>query len=683
MKGLRRFRQRRSRLCLILTALLLLMLLCGAELLFANRLRLSVPANAETVLPLDTATVRGRAEWTDGGIRLQEGACVIFYDVGTEVADVAVTVSDDRLHGLEMTVSATDDGSKGSYGAKVDGRVYTDETAFFRLRSAGEVGSLMLKCGNGGSVLLTEVALNRRPPVAFSALRVLLVYALIASLWGIWRFRLWKVVYTSQNQRHRLAMVGSLFLCLVVLCPLCGGSGLKKVPYTESSPNAYEQLFEALLEGRVDLDVRMDPSVLDSLENPYDYTERSEAVEAEGLDRFGPFWDRAYYEGKFYCYFGIAPVLVIFFPMYFLTGMAPNLTLVVLLLLLFGTAALYGALTEMLRYFRIRVPLLLLCLGFPALFFGALFPMIASCADMYYTAVASGLTFLSATLYFGFAALNRCGKIKRRVFFALSGVCLALTVASRPTVVLYAALLIPPFIGVLAERERRISERLTDAASFLAPLVLCMLPILLYNAIRFGSPFEFGATYQLTFSDIRYNRLSFSMLGETLMHYFLQAPSFSGLFPYLRPSVMELNTYGSYFYSAVSLGALCFPLAWVGGAQGFLTKNRPIKKAVYLLALCVPFAVAFCDLCLGGVNLRYMADILLPLLLVGLLVLLELSGRVNEKHSEGTSFRFFCFAWGVLLGTFVMGFVLVFANERNWIYEHVPAGFRFVERIFS
>ena len=681
MTRLRRFwRQfRRQRLCLALAALLLLAVLCGLEYRFSNRLAGSLSGYAEAVLPLDGAVLQENASRIAGGILLEEGACVLFPDVGEEIADVAITANSDDLRVVELSVSILDDASKYEYRTRVDGRLYTDGTAFFRLRSAGEVKALMLQYTAGDPVLLTEVALNRRPPATFSAVRVLLVYALLVSLWAIWHFRLWKVTYTAQNRFHRLAAVVSLCLCLAVLFPLCGGMGLKEVPYEEELPSAYEQLFSAMLEGRVDLDIPFDAAELEQLENPYDYTERFPIAE----NGYGPFWDRAYYEGKFYCYFGVAPVLAVFFPVYFVTGLAPNLALTVLLLLLMGTAALFGALLEMLRYFRIRVPLLLLCLGFPALFFGVLFPMIASCSDMYYTAVAAGLAFLSATLYFGFAALNCRRRLRRRVFFALSGVCLALTAASRPTVVLYAALLVPPFIGVLCERKRQLSEKLTDAVSFLVPLALCTLPLLWYNAVRFGSPFEFGASYQLTYGDVRQNRLSLSLMGETLMHYFLLSPQLSGHFPYLRPAALELNTYGVYFYTSESLGALCFPLGWAGGAQGFLTGKRPVKKAVYLLALCVPLAVAFCDLCLGGVNLRYLTDLLLPLLLVGLLVLLELTERVNETQSEGTSFRFFCLAWVLLLATFLLGFALVFANERNWVCEYSPAVFRFFEKIFS
>ena len=204
---------------------------------------------------------------------------------------------------------------------------------------------------------------------------------------------------------------------------------------------------------------------------------------------------------------------------------------------------------------------------------------------MYYLAVAAGIAFITLTIYFGFSALCAKTLIARRTLFALCGISLATTLASRPTVVLYAAVLIPPFIGVLCEKGRGALPKFLDAISFLLPLCVCTVPILWYNYARFDSPFEFGATYQLTFSDISYNRLSFTMLGETLMHYFLQPPQLSGLFPYLRPSYLGLNTYGSYFYSVGSVGAFSFALTGFGFGQGFVTKTAYQKSSL-------PFTVA-------------------------------------------------------------------------------------------
>lgn len=669
---------RKKRLLTVIAFSLIFLCLCGLEYLFSNRMQAEVSGFEETELDLSGVTLLGGAYHTADGIRMPEGSSIIFENVQTETALVELTATSDDFQVLDITVSTIDDANKGSYRTYVDGRLYTDEPAYFRIRSAGEVRTLRVQCTSGDQPLLTGVTLNRAPRTSFSVLRLLLVFLLILFLWSVWHFRLWKCIYDPRNGKHRSVLVYVLFICLLAFCACGASAGLKAVPYTEKSPNAYEQLFTSLLEGRVEIDVDVDTSVLESLENPYDYTERSQV-----LERFGPFWDRAYYEGNFYCYFGIAPVVLFFFPIYWLTGMAPNMTLVVLLLSLIGVASLFGALLKMLRYFKVRAPLLMLCVGFPVLVLSSLFPMIAVSADMYYAACASGLAFVALTLFLAFSALCSEHPIARRLLFASSGISLALTLASRPTVVLYAAVLIPPFLAVLFERGRRGLPKLLDAASFLVPLFICILPILLYNDVRFDSPFEFGATYQMTFSDISYNRVSFAMLGETFFHYFLQFPQISGLFPYLRPSYLALDTYGTYFYSVGSIGTLSFPLVWSGFAQGFTTKKQPVKKAVYLLLLALPFIVAFADLCLGGVNIRYVTDLMLPLVLLGLLVMTELAAGANDRFSDRTSYRFFCVCLAILLLTAYLSFALIFANERDNIYKTSPAVFRFFASIFS
>lgn len=659
---------------------LVFLLLCGVEYGFSNRLRFEInhSGGKEQTLDLSQAKLSGGAYRTADGIYWKNGSSIVFENVNLEVVDVAVCAFSDSLRVLDVTVSMVDDANKRAYRTFVNGRIYTDEEAFFRVHSSGNLRTLRLECKDGGASVLTGVTLNRIPKTSFSVARVLLVFALIVALWCIWHFRAWKILYLSHKQTHRMALCSSLLVCMMVLIVCCSGARLQEFPYRNSSPNAYEQLFASLLEGRLDLDVDCDTDVLDSLENPYDHTERGDA-----MDAFGPFWDRAYYQGRFYCYFGIAPVILIFFPFYWLTGCIPNSELTILCLLLIAIAALFGTLLKMVRYFRLPVSVLMLCLGFPVLVMGSMFLTLAVCADMYYVAVASGLTFLSLTFCCGFSALCSSHPVRRRLLFLASGVSLALTVASRPTVVLYAAILIPPFLAVLTERGRSWAQKLLDATSFLLPLLVCMIPILWYNAARFDSPFEFGARYQLTMSDISYNQLSFSLLGETVLHYFLQAPQYTALFPYLRPSYLGLNSYGSYFYSAVNLGALSFPLAWGGLAQGFVIRKHPVKRASYGLLLVLPFVVAFCDLCLGGVNIRYLADILLPLMLVGILVLAELSGTINRKCSDPTSWRFFCGCFALLLATAYVAFALIFANERNWIYQYSPAFFRIFESIFS
>lgn len=663
-----------------IAALLLLGIVCGVEVLYANRLLFAAEEKTEIVLDLSSAELKGGAKLTEQGIVLKGGASVIFSDVRAETANVMLTATAKELSVSEYTVSTMDDASKASYRAYVDGRVYTDGVpAFFELRSSGNVRTLRIQCTDGDEMTLTGVTLNAKPAFRFELLRVIAIYALLMFLYLVWEKRLWKQIYDGSVLSHRCVLLCVIMFSLLSFAVGLPGGELLEIPYKDTDHlSAYEQLFASMLEGRVDIDVNVDHEILEMLENPYDYTERNTV-----LQKFGPFWDRAYYNGNFYCYFGVAPVILFFYPIYFVTGMAPSLGLVTLLLCAIGVLSLFGAVLKMVRYFQMQVPLLLLCFGMPVLVLGSMLPMIALCADMYYLACASGIAFISLTLYLGFAALCCKRPIVRRLLFAACGLAATATLASRPTVVLYAAVLIPPFVAVLLEKGRSMTAKLIDAGAFVLPLVISVIPVLWYNQIRFDSPFEFGATYQMTFSDISYNRITFSLIEETVMHYFLQFPQLSGLFPFVRPSYLALDTYGAYFYSTQSIGVLSFPLTWAGFASGIVTKKQPIKKAVYMLLLALPFVVAFADLCLGGVNIRYATDIALPMIFLGLLVLFELNQKANEHCSDSTSYRVFLLSIIVLLVTGFVLFALLFANERNRIYEGAPAIFRYFESIFS
>ena len=93
--------------------------------------------------------------------------------------------------------------------------------------------------------------------------------------------------------------------------------------------------------------------------------------------------------------------------------------------------------------------------------------------------------------------------------------------------------------------------------------------------------------------------------------------------------------------------------------------------------------VAFVNACLGGVNIRYLTDIMFPLMLLGLLVMVELMGQANCYFNEKTSYRIFCICTAVLAITFLLSFALLFANERDNIYLYSPWVFRAVASMFS
>lgn len=78
--------------------------------------------------------------------------------------------------------------------------------------------------------------------------------------------------------------------------------------------NAYEQQFDAFLKHRLSIDIEPAKELL-ALSNPYDRASRT------GI-RF--LWDRALYDGKYYSYFGITPIITVYYPYYFITGRVPS-----------------------------------------------------------------------------------------------------------------------------------------------------------------------------------------------------------------------------------------------------------------------------------------------------------------------------------------------------------------------
>ena len=77
----------------------------------------------------------------------------------------------------------------------------------------------------------------------------------------------------------------------------------------------YERMAQSILNGHLYLEYEdVDPR-LSEMENPYDPQARKEL----GIYYH---WDHAFYNGKYYMYFGIVPVVLLFLPYQLLTGNA-------------------------------------------------------------------------------------------------------------------------------------------------------------------------------------------------------------------------------------------------------------------------------------------------------------------------------------------------------------------------
>lgn len=70
-----------------------------------------------------------------------------------------------------------------------------------------------------------------------------------------------------------------------------------------------------------------------------------------------------------------------------------------------------------------------------------------------------------------------------------------MSAASRPSIALSGAVLIPFFIGLLLRKSESVSFKIWQVISFSVPLIIGVIIIMWYNNERFGSVFDFGKVY--------------------------------------------------------------------------------------------------------------------------------------------------------------------------------------------
>ena len=468
---------------------------------------------------------------------------------------------------------------------------------------------------------------------------------------------------------RRVAVIICLALCIMTLLPYLLTSNAKiATRYPLSLPvenyDAYIQQCDAFLKGQLYIDVEPGEDLL-SLENPYERSQRDDN------DIFC-LWDRALYDGKYYSYFGIAPIITVYMPVYLLTHYLPYAITVCTVLAFVGMIGVYFALKSMLRYFGIDPPFHLFITALVCCEMCSLLPMLMSSADMYYVASTSAVCNLALFFAFFFSGMNREPGIKRNILFIFAALAFVLMIMSRPGPALFGIILVPSLISLFFGKGLSVYEKVSSLACLAMPLILGGLAVGIFNYLRFDSPFEFGATYQLTVADVSTYRLRKELLFPCIAFYFLQMPVFREEFPFISLDLYRLHTGVPYLYTTYTIGTLPF-LSNLGilGLSGVLAKPRKkhlVQKTTYITAFVSVFLMAFADICLGGVNIRYFADISFVMILFTSLILLEIPAFfAGSKKPVRAIVQTIIFI--LLAASSVLGFLLIFENERSYIMK--------------
>ncbi len=346
--------------------------------------------------------------------------------------------------------------------------------------------------------------------------------------------------------------------------------------------------------------------------------------------------DASLYRGRYYLYFGVTPVLVLFLPWAVVSGHSiPDNFATVLF-------AGLGFILSVVLLWRIRrrqgtasgTGLWLVIVV--ALGFCTVVPAALRRGAFYEVAICSGYAF---TMLF-FIGLEEAMLTKRRPAWWLTAASLSygLAVGSRVNLV-FGGLLLPAAVLWLwwpehtrADARRRLVRLALPA---LLPAALCLAGLLIYNYARFDDFLEPGWNYQF---GIKGEKTQFAVpyLWHNLRLYYFTLPEFSRYFPFFYPGRESLQPPG-YFGREFAHGQFFFvPLALLALVGGVTAVRR--QSTVRML---LPFsaALAFWFLCnglivgLGGMRAnRYMIDFQPALLLLTCLGVLTAAGTGHRLH---------------------------------------------------
>ena len=452
--------------------------------------------------------------------------------------------------------------------------------------------------------------------------------------------------------------------------------------------NPYEQQFDAFMKGQLHIDLLPDKALAE-LKNPYDPYQR---------DGIYYLWDRAYYDGKYFSYFGVAPILTVYYPYYLINGALPaddtvSAIFAVATALFFSMAAikLWAVLGKKAPMWLVW----LLTLG--ALTSTQVFLVMRGATRFYYIATIAGMAFLSAFAWLFLCGISGTFCLTKReepvektwlkpLIFALAGIAYGLCFLSRFNMALVAAFVIVPMLWFCIVREngkfRDLRKIIVELIALALPVVVAISAQLIMNYARFDSFFEFGTNYQLTVSDVSKNKLRLGDLGYAIFHYFLQPLDFTEDFPLASLFYTTLEDYGHFVYVDTGMGIFAIPFMWtlLGSIFVFADKKQSIgRKTTLAAALVGMLVVAWFNFCLGGVIFRYTCDLTVTGSLASLAIAFALSDSAsadgnNLALKRGVNIALVCLTVATLFVSITLAFSI---NVNLTDYpEAVYKGFR-------
>lgn len=595
----------------------------------------------------------------DGLQNISQGYTALeFNNLSERIGTIKVDASSTKRTNFEIFFDVTDDTHMGNYrlnNAKIQIIEKNEATKQGIFNFFGDVHDLKIHfdANEGEKIYVNKITINEPIVMNFSLLRFAIVFLFFGLIYLLKNLEVFKRPYVENSKTINLIAYGmTVVLCIFALfLTNCGRSGDLKGDFSSLGGNQMtKELVDAFMKGQTHLVYDNVNPKLESIANPYDWSLR----ESENVGAYP--WDHLLYNGKYYSYYGIAPVLLMFLPYKAITGYYfPSCWAV----WLFGVGGIWFLtaffLTFIKKFFKnLKGENVILSLLLLQVTSGIWFCF--KDGNFYEIAQSSGFLCTVGGAYFLLKSnIIGEGKIKN-IYCALSSVFLALGVLCRPTLAVYCiAALFFIFFGFYVKHNKKFDIKYILAT--LLPFVVIGSVQMIYNYARFNSVFDFGIQYSLTINDFTRTEFHTQLATIGFANYLFNLPGWSETFPFFqRPQVLTFNPQGYYFVATSAITGLCFKalpvLSYKSGFNAYKACESVHKKfyALLIAVTCIacPFAIIL-SIWESGYGARYCVD----------------------------------FAWQFILGAYVIAFTLYEKSSGKRILDKLLRLSTFLGLYFS
>jgi len=566
---------------------------------------------------------------------------------------------------------------------------------FIPLGAMGNVESLTLTLNNE-HIGIQEILFNVQLPWIFQWVRVVILTLIISIVYFWKKFKFSRIAYNPQSRWQQVLDISILsFYIGILLFTIIyavnfgwipnSGYPMEWAPPRGGAQDLNNHMVDALLLKQLHLDLDVHYSLLNAAQ-PYSPTYRSEN---KVVFRF----DHVFFEGRYYSYFGIVPVLILYLPYHLITGNHLSTTAAAFVFTALGAIGIYFLWKELVKKYLSGIPYTLYLVGMICALICSHLMKLTTRAHIYESTIASAFMFSVWGLFFILRSVRNDSFDKaERKFLFLGGMCLALAVGCRPTSI-FTSLLVPvilfPVLRKFFPSKKLVKDKQACKTIFIN-LIISVIPyiaigsgLMLYNYARFGSVTEFGTTYMLTLenhavmTDVGFLgilRMVFDGLFSYLFTSFTLRPNFPFIF-----ANQSLSVFTGHFPRTAIIGVFTLPITWSIFSVFYMRKKQAFSLMIAMVAVAL-MSLVFSAIFVGAIG-RYTIDFLWLFIVPSLLCMgflykdsLEFGDRA-AKVVRRLSFAamgiscFIMFAWGMI-------------GRANLIWVNNPVVIRFISDLF-